>query len=316
MPTTTDLNKIRIAFLERASAPNIPPIAFKLAHLIAYRYMNRRTWTAYPPQERLARDLNVSIRTVQRLTDILEPLGLTVMPGNGRGYASLYSIDPERATRVSSFPAQKGDKKRVTKTAEKGDRALSPQPSKNQDLDKECLRTPLSRGERETFACANDSSPPGGDPPADAGPRQERPQSAEVQIKPEPPVERSRPVERATERSFAALRGVWARGWPADDVPKAIALARNAYDAAIREGANPADILAGAETTVAAYAAGDGVRYLQRLPEWLAAHGWEKPPPTKPKRRRNGARQPRRKPDLAEIGFALAREYAAERAAS
>ena len=104
-----NINKTRIAFMERASAPNIPPHAFKLAWLIAYRYMNRKTWTAYPPQERLARDLNVSVRTVQRLLDILEPLGLTIVPGDGRGYASTYAIDPERATRMSSFAARKGD---------------------------------------------------------------------------------------------------------------------------------------------------------------------------------------------------------------
>ena len=127
-----NINKTRIAFMERASAPNIPPHAFKLAWLIAYRYMNRKTWTAYPPQERFARDLNVSVRTVQRLLDILEPLGLTIVPGDGRGYASTYAIDPERATRMSSFAARKGDKKGRQK-APKRVTPVSPQPIENQE---------------------------------------------------------------------------------------------------------------------------------------------------------------------------------------
>jgi hypothetical protein len=97
-PTAQELNKIRAAFMQRASAPNIPPHALKLAYLIAFKYMNRKTWSARPAQETLARDLNVSVRTFQRLTDILEPLGLVIVPGDGRGHASTYSIDPERAT--------------------------------------------------------------------------------------------------------------------------------------------------------------------------------------------------------------------------
>ena len=126
--TTTDFNKIRAGFMQRASAPNIPHAAFKLAWLIAYRYMNRESGTARPAQETLARDLNVSVRTVQRLLDILERHGLVIVPGDGRGHASSYCLDPERATRASSFHTENTtpvspftEPKRVTSDDRKGD---------------------------------------------------------------------------------------------------------------------------------------------------------------------------------------------------
>src|SRR5262245_16821404 len=102
-----DLNKTRAAFMQRSSAPNVPPHALKLAYLLAFKYMNRRTRIAFVGQETLGRDLNVSVRTVQRLLGRLEPLGLVIAPGDGRGKASTYWIDPERATRVSSFAGKK-----------------------------------------------------------------------------------------------------------------------------------------------------------------------------------------------------------------
>jgi hypothetical protein len=90
-------NQIRAAFMRRASAPNIPHAVFKLSWLLAYRYMNNETRTARPSQTSLAADLNVSIRTVQRLLDILQPLGLVIVA------ASTYWIEPEpdKATPMS-----------------------------------------------------------------------------------------------------------------------------------------------------------------------------------------------------------------------
>ena len=294
-------NKLRVAFMERASAPTVPPHALKLAYLIAFKYMNRKTMTARPAQETLARDLNVSVRTVQRLLDILEPLGLVIVPGDGRGLASTYCIDPERVTRVSSFSAQKGDKKGRQKPPKRVT-PVSPQLKKNQeDSFGESSALPQKR-ERETFACANDF-PNGGDPPADAGPRQERPAQAS-------PSEAESLTPRSSlsdgKERFSQLRAVWARPWADDD-----AADRRAFAQACREVA-PDDIIAAASAFVAA---ADAPRFLPPLAKWLAARGWEKPPPTKPKGG-NGARHPGRKPNVAEIGAELARRYAAERVAS
>src|SRR5262245_43720724 len=96
-----EFNKARGDFMRRASAPNLTPYALKLAYLLCYKYMNRETRIARPAQDTLARDLNVSVRTVQRLLDILRPLGLVIVLGHGPNRASTYWIEPEKATPVS-----------------------------------------------------------------------------------------------------------------------------------------------------------------------------------------------------------------------
>jgi len=157
-----ELNSIRTAFLQRVAAPSIPHAAFKLAWLLAFKYMNRETQTARPAQATLAHDLNVSIRTVQRLLDILEPLGLIIVPGDGRGLASTYCIDAERATRVSSFSAEKGDKK-GRQPAPKRVTPVSPQPRRRtKKSPSEGLSGP-SEGWRERVrtSCENISLPAG-----------------------------------------------------------------------------------------------------------------------------------------------------------
>ena len=65
--TLKDFNKARASFMRKASAPHVSPLAFKLAYLIAYKYMNAENWTARPSQETLAHDLGrAEVRTVQR----------------------------------------------------------------------------------------------------------------------------------------------------------------------------------------------------------------------------------------------------------
>src|SRR5258708_3139029 len=68
--------------------------------------MNRSTGTAHPSQETLAKDLDASDRTVRRLLTMLEPLGLAIDPGDGRGNASTYRLE----TRTND-PSLDGPKK-------------------------------------------------------------------------------------------------------------------------------------------------------------------------------------------------------------
>ena len=97
---SSSFNQVRAAFMRRASAPNVTPFALKLAYVLAFKYMNRETGIARPAQETLARDLNVTSRTIRTLLDILEPLGLTIIPGHGPNRSSSYCIDPDKATRA------------------------------------------------------------------------------------------------------------------------------------------------------------------------------------------------------------------------
>src|SRR5262249_55831538 len=137
--TIASFNKIRAAFMQRASSPHILPLALKLAYLIAFKYMNRESRMAYPPQETLARDLGVSIRHVRRLADILQPLGLVVVPGDGRGNASTYWIDPDKAGKADArvrLSKSKGGLRKADSRRQKRRTPESAQPYEgNQDLD-------------------------------------------------------------------------------------------------------------------------------------------------------------------------------------
>jgi Helix-turn-helix domain len=90
---------------------------------------------------------------------------------------------------------------------------------------------------------------------------------------------------------FDVLRDLWQRGWASDDTPKAQAIARAAFAKACARAEADA-ILDGAQAWVDAFAAGDGVRFLPALPQWLAGRGWQRPPPTK--RSRHGGTRRRR----------------------
>ncbi len=107
MSSPENFNQVRAAFMHRAAAPNLPPHALKLAYVLCFKYMNRETQTARPAQETLARDLNVSSRTVRTLLDILQPLGLVIVPGHGPNRSSSYWIDPEKATPMSPLKTEK-----------------------------------------------------------------------------------------------------------------------------------------------------------------------------------------------------------------
>jgi hypothetical protein len=87
-----EFNLVRAAFMRRASAPELPASALKLAYVIAFKEMDAERQSTYRRQETLAAALNVDERTVRRLLAILEPLGLSIENGHGPGQASTYRI--------------------------------------------------------------------------------------------------------------------------------------------------------------------------------------------------------------------------------
>jgi hypothetical protein len=169
--TSQEFNRIRIAFMQRVSAPSIPAVAFKLGWLIAFKYMNCETRVAYPAQETLAADLGTSVRTVQRLLDILERHGLVIVPGDGRGKSSRYWIDPERVTPASPFLAQKGDKKGRHPTPKKGDTHVT-RTNKKEPIRKEA-RARQAQSSPRVSVLPTSSLFPEGWQPADLAPEQQ-----------------------------------------------------------------------------------------------------------------------------------------------
>jgi hypothetical protein len=290
--------------MQRASAPGIPASALKLAYLIAFKYMNRDTRSTFVGQDTLAADLDTTDRSVRNLLAILRPLGLAIEPGNGRGKASVYRIEAIGEGEKRKRDAAKGG----NSATEKVETSFRPTKERTKEAERECLRTPLSAG-KETAPSAQDESPSiggsAGAAPDLFGQHAERPQT-KTETEPVAPkgtpegecadgVEINPPavVVGREEQDWRNLRALWERGWASDDTPKAQAIARQAFAKACREGADPGEIIDGARVWIAAFEAGDGVRYLPPLPQWLAIRGWEKAPAAKPKRGRNPSGRPR-----------------------
>jgi Helix-turn-helix domain len=305
-----NFNKTRIVFMERVGAPNVPPIAFKLAHLILYKYANRTTGLSYPSQTTLAADLGSSIRTVQRLLDVLERHGMMIIRGDGRGQSSRYWIDPQRVSPVSPFPCQKGDRKGRHSTSIKGDTGVTRTKERtNKTLEGSLKAPPLGMGEKNALARESDPLDRAG--ALDAPGRSESKESADEE---EPGAEAvTEPPSERRDCAFRELVESWQRGWASDNTAKTQAITRNAFAAACMRTA-PDAILAGARRWIAA---ADAPRYLPPLAQWLAARGWEHPPPARARRGPGGGRRNRpRKPDMLAEFYEIARQKAAEAASS
>jgi hypothetical protein len=251
-------NKTRAVFMQRASAPNIPPHAFKLAWMIAYRYMNRDTRTARPAQETLARDLNVSVRTVQRLLDILQPLGLAIVLGHGPNRASTYWIEPQKTTPVSPINTtpvspierREGDNRRQKRRQPTTEKAtpVSPQP--------------IRRTKKKNQAVESDSRAPNFSPGLKNDSRA-----------------KNRPEPKAQAELVEAFETFW------HTFPKQIGrdAAFAAYTKAVQSGAEPEAINRGAKLYALAESARierEGTpRYTMHPANWLKAGRYKDPPP-------------------------------------
>jgi hypothetical protein len=100
----------------------------------------------------------------------------------------------------------------------------------------------------------------------------------------------ARGLAPAQEKYFEKLSALWQRPWPDD--PNA---GQRAFDAACKDTSPEVILEAGAKWVAAA----DAPRYLPALVKWLNARSWEKEPPPKRNKTRNGG-----KTDLAALAFA------------
>ena len=119
--------------MRRASVPDLPGNACKLAYLIAFRHMDCKTQSVWAvSQETLAAGLNVKIRTVQNLLGILvERCGLKIEVGRGSGKTSTYQIpiefEVEKAKSSFAFrDAKRRIRKRRIQTTKKGESRFAP----------------------------------------------------------------------------------------------------------------------------------------------------------------------------------------------
>lgn len=93
----------------------------------------------YPSVSRIARKSGYSDRSIQRKISSLVGSGLLEASSRsgGRGQTALYRVLPEKGDKLAPFAPVKGDNstERVTPVAQKGDTAMSPEPSVNHQLE-------------------------------------------------------------------------------------------------------------------------------------------------------------------------------------
>jgi DNA-binding transcriptional regulator YhcF (GntR family) len=301
-----------------AARTDISPLHKIIAWALAL-HRNMNSDRCDPSYRGLAKAAGASESSAKRAIAEFERLGLIAVertPGGAHDERNRYRLLMP-AEGVSAVTPQGVSEKAPAGVSKRTRRGVSGRAEGCQSFDTQTGRTRWEASkdasptrERETCAGAHDDSSPGGGAPLTGGPAEEVSPAAPPPARQDSPIERSRSVARkeSGDEKFRELRAIWARPWADDD-----AADRRAFEVACREVA-PEDII---EAAAAWVAAADAPRFLPPLAKWLAARGWEKPPPTKARASGNGTR-PRygRKPNLAEIGLDLVRKYEAERAAS
>lgn len=278
----------------------LPFSAFHLAYEIAI-HLNRRTREAWPNQETIGAESNLSKTTIKKLIRLLQAAGhLAFAVGTHRGVSSRYRavLKPvERGQHVDPFAeAGKG-----SAMASKG---VASEPRRGRRVDPDLLidlgdaskeeASPNGRERKDASRCEAFGPAVGGalDAPAPAEERQES---------------KSKPLpEEENQGGFAELRALWRRPWVDNDDAEAMA----AYLEAIRE-ADPHDLMRAARTAVENC---DAPRFLPSLSKWLNGRGWEKPPPEKriSNQRQRERGQHQRKPRMSAGEEAVLAMLAAE----
>jgi hypothetical protein len=258
--TSADFNKTRAAFMRRVSAPDITPYALKLAYLIAFKYMNRESQTAFVGQDTLANDLKVSDRHVRRLLDLLQPLGLVIVLGHGPNRASTYWIDPDKATRAPNKRTRESGIKRTRESGIGKGKADSTRPksglyaTENRTLESALLN---KKNQEKNQGKSKSLSPPDFASPDSEKKKDSRRKKNKDAAKPKP---------QDTAESFERFWAVY---------PKRVAkeAARKAFARAVENGADPEALIIGAQR-YAVERQGQDSKYTKHPATWLNAGCW------------------------------------------
>jgi hypothetical protein len=293
-------------------ASDLPPVAARFAICIALR-LNVESRQCNPSFATLAADSHVGERSAYRLVTLLEHAGwIAVQRTRGRLSNQYVLLNP--ANSMAGFNPAKSDAATLPKRPRNPANRMADE-KRNRILDGERLHAPPSRG-RESVALTREDAP---DDPGRAALRAAAGSEDEPEARVSPRRDAVGPNDAAPsennkensgdtvtsgpngpsvaaldqERAWRELSGeIWRRGWASDDTPKALAIGKQVFTKACREGVHTAHILEGARTWIAA---ADAPRYLPALPQWLAAKGWRRPPPTKRKTLpHGGGKSPRR----------------------
>jgi hypothetical protein len=218
---------------------------------------------AYPSYDTLAAEAGVSEATVIRSVRRMEQHGhLRVVWGQpGRGHPNQYWMII-KASPVKVLCGGKASSEAAVKASSVSRKAS--RVKENLLKNQEGLLQRPSIGEREEDRCRDLSPVPAAAPDGAAG------LVVEDQV-------------------WMDVLCDYQRGHPRDDDPKEVAAAAAEFDKLMTEGVSPLRVRDRIRIWIAAYAAGDGVRYAPKLVDLLRERAFEKrPPPPKRRRARRG----------------------------
>ena len=110
--TPKELTKAKIELYgELVCDPKLKAVDLRVAWLLLYQYLNRKSVLAYPAAETMAEKLSVSLSTVRRAIKRLTSPGgyFTIAKGGGRGRSNRYAPNFETAATVTVTPFRDGE---------------------------------------------------------------------------------------------------------------------------------------------------------------------------------------------------------------
>lgn len=107
----SDFGKLKSIWLDQVVADRtVSPLAFKVAYIVANRYLNRQSGEAWPTQETLARAVEVTPRAIRKALCLLIDGGhIDVTRARGRGGVNRYRLALNERNSSSSDEAFEGN---------------------------------------------------------------------------------------------------------------------------------------------------------------------------------------------------------------
>jgi hypothetical protein len=282
-------------FEQLAADPGMPLLALRACLVIGSKCSLDNGSTAIIGQDKIAEVLDAWRQDVSQAVRQAAALGHIEIIRRGRDHANAYRMvlkDEASASKTAADDVGNSPTSRPDMMSGNPDFDVGDSPTDSPFFSPGASSKPPGKKRERERASRAETSPSGGHPPRlTRGARQESlpltaPPNARTESKRTREEEITERVEinppaviagRDSGDDWRELRALWQRGHAKDDTPKAIAIARAAYERARRITSHE-EIIAGAKTCIAA---ADAPRFLPPLADWLDAKGWTKPPPSK-----------------------------------
>lgn len=108
-----EFTRAKLQWLDQVAADlSISDLGFRAVYILASKYLNRERNEAWPSFQRLADDLGVTPRGVQKALRRVESAGhLEIITGSGRGHTNRFRPTAKKGNSGSPFEPRKGERR-------------------------------------------------------------------------------------------------------------------------------------------------------------------------------------------------------------